>query len=806
MPNEPSAQPAGPAQFNLTPHPRILAMLGEIVLPQWKCLAELVDNSIDSFLEAKRSGNPISNPHITITTPTAGVVNPKISLRDNGPGMDAATLEQAAKAGWTSHDPIANLGLFGMGFNIATARLAQRTTIWTTRKNDPDWVGMAIDFEDLISNKKFSTDVLRKPKGDPDLSGTEIEITKIKPDQKEWFSRPANRSLLGKHLGRIYSAMLGPAGDPISFRLELNGNQVKARRHCAWGGPDNGEQRVVETARHGTVDAFQSFDKKLGDRPFCLRCWNWLPPNIDQCPSCQENGKVVPRERRVHGWLGLQRFLDESDYGIDFLRHGRKIETGNKDLFVYLEESTDAEVLEYPLDDPRGRGRIIGEIHLDHCSVPYTKDRFVREDAAWAEMVEIVRGRGPLRPEAAKTAGLGENNSPLFKLFQAFRRSSPHNKRSGGWAKLLVVPDNARAKNMYRNFEAGEADYQTDAKWWELAVQADLDAVTNSGGGGGGGAGGTAGGDDDDDDDLSGGKGPAGGSGPQPAGAGGAPAQPQRQPLPNLSQIYHDEITGQRFDVQAFAVGKDDPVLGSGELFDPVKDADTPWALKKAASGQWSFYVNLKHPAFQSATMTPLDALLLQVTVNIVDFLRAQGPQPFARILSKLRARYAAASYLNPSVLSGDAMAQLVDIARSVVGRVDGTILRAFFEDLGPSHQGAVRMAMASRGVANPQGAIEDGTFLQYATPRTISDFVRSHPEVFFDGQYWDDQFSTLNYGSTAATDEARKGVTSYYASLLADAVWLAQQGSSGLETATRERLLRASLATTLLAGRPATA
>src|SRR5207244_247326 len=98
-------------------------MLGQIVLPQWKCLAELIDNSVDSFLEAERDGAPIMNPQITITTPMTAVPNPKILVRDNGPGMDAGTLERAARAGWTSHDPITNLGLFGMGFNIATARL-----------------------------------------------------------------------------------------------------------------------------------------------------------------------------------------------------------------------------------------------------------------------------------------------------------------------------------------------------------------------------------------------------------------------------------------------------------------------------------------------------------------------------------------------------------------------------------------------------------------------------------------------------------------------------------------------------------
>ncbi len=40
--------------FDLTPDPRVLQMLGEINLAQWRCLAEFVDNSIDGFMSAER--------------------------------------------------------------------------------------------------------------------------------------------------------------------------------------------------------------------------------------------------------------------------------------------------------------------------------------------------------------------------------------------------------------------------------------------------------------------------------------------------------------------------------------------------------------------------------------------------------------------------------------------------------------------------------------------------------------------------------------------------------------------------------
>ena len=48
--------------FDLQPDPRILPMLGEINLEQWRCLGELIDNSVDGFISAARNEIEIQNP------------------------------------------------------------------------------------------------------------------------------------------------------------------------------------------------------------------------------------------------------------------------------------------------------------------------------------------------------------------------------------------------------------------------------------------------------------------------------------------------------------------------------------------------------------------------------------------------------------------------------------------------------------------------------------------------------------------------------------------------------------------------
>lgn len=763
--------------FNLTPHPRILPMLGEIHLKQWQCIAELLDNSVDSFLEAKRAKQPAVDPFVRIDTPTTNAKGGRITVADNGPGMSWATLELAAKAGWTSHDPIDNLGLFGMGFNIATARLGTKTKLWTTRKGDGEWVGLDIDFEHLSAKQSFITPAVTRPKGDRDVSGTEVEIERLKPDQLEWFARSQNRSNLSKQLGRVYSAMLGPAGEPVGFRMELNGRSVRAERHCVWGDPGS-TPRVVPTPRLGTVNAYQSVDVRLSQRPFCARCWVWLGPGATDCPSCDRRDRVIQRERRVYGWLGVQRYMDTEKYGIDLLRNGRKIEIGCKDLFKWENEESGTDEVEYPIDDPRHNGRIVGEIHLDHCMVPYTKNQFLREDAAWREMVQIVRGVGPLRPAVAAERGFGENNTPLYRLFQAFRRNNIHNRRAGGWDKLLLVPDNVQAKNMAKLFDSGDTAYQTDEKWWALVEEAEKALLRDTP---------TPRSDERLGDDSIKGKGDE-----TTAAADSAPIEPpKREPLQSLSGVYQDDLTRFSFDVRAFSVQDADPLIA---------ECKGPWTMTRSATGQWEFYVDPTSSVFRSMTLTPLDALLAELAWHSQDLDRAQQARwTFGAILANLRGKYATSTTLDPSAMSAEARSRLNDIARAAQKPPPSDAAGRFYDRLTYAEKEAIRLQMATRGGADPKSATRDGRYLLYASPKVIRDFVLTNPELYFDGKYWDDEYLKLDYDSVTATNAARKILLGRYTALLSDLEWLTQQTPDELADSSREELMRAMLAIPLL-------
>jgi hypothetical protein len=72
-------------------------------------------------------------------------------------------------------------------------------------------------------------------------------------------------------------------------------------------------------------------------------------------------------------------------------------------------------------------------------------------------------------------------------------------------------------------------------------------------------------------------------------------------------------------------------------------------------------------------------------------------------------------------------------------------------------------------------------------------------PGVLLDGKFWEDSFSTLDYGSDSVTQEARIARKEKYSALIADAGWLASQSPSELERATKAQIQRAALALVLL-------
>jgi hypothetical protein len=769
-------------ELDLTPAPRVLQMLGEINLEQWRCLAELIDNSIDGFIDSSRAGAPIAQPEIAVSIPTSDTESARVSVKDNGPGMSLETLENALRAGWSGNDPLSKLGLFGMGFNIATARLGIVTEVWTSRRGDPEQVGVRIDLEELRASGNYKVPRQTRAKSDHEDHGTEIVVTRLKPEQRAYLARANNRATIKKHLAKTYSSLLSNS-EAGAIRLTLGGARVTPLRPCVWDA-----SRSVELPDGTTVSAVEQFDVALAPRRYCEHCMRTLASDQEECPTGSAHCAIVETPRRVKGWVGIQRYLDKTDFGIDFIRNGRKIEIGTKDLFIWNDGET--QEVEYPIDDPRSRGRFIGEIHLDHCQVSYTKNRFERDDPAWNEMVRVVRGDGPLRPNTARQKGFDGNRSPLYKLFQAFRRTSPQGK-NGLWSRIMVVQDNDRAQQMAGFFGGADAEYLTDERWWQLVEEQDAKILGDAPGGGDGAAipPGFLGGDSSSDGTVA--ATPTGGE--QPVASPAIPEPPPaRRPIFELTRKYVHPTYRAEFDVEAFAVEPTDPQLPAGQ----------PWSVRldNVATRTYSYLVDLAHDVFRSSTMTPLDALLVDLTYRTIEFLRghSQDATP-AGVLADFRAEYCGDTRLDEQEIIALAGTILTDICRSVSGLIDGQSAEAIYGELTDREKEGIARRMAGRGVADPRTLIVDGRYWDYADGNTVRRFFQRHPGLFFDGKYWEDAYATLDFGATDVTSDAKAATVSRYDAYLGDAVWLADQTPADLGRVSRDTVIRSTCSLRLL-------
>jgi len=226
---------------------------------------------------------------------------------------------------------------------------------------------------------------------------------------------------------------------------------------------------------HGAmISVIQEINEELSPVWFCQSCGFESLRAVQVCVECMSKD-VIKRERKIWGWLGMQRYLHRADFGLNFLRNGRKILSRDKRLFKWGATEDTAEV-EYPIELPMA-GRIIGEIHCDHVPVNLSKDAFDYASADWQEVCRVIRGTGPLGYRRSVMLGYPVNDSPLARLFHAFRRNDPG-------ARYLIPGDGVRAiherTRMWADrFYSGDPEFQTDAIWYEAVLDHDRKKAIN---------------------------------------------------------------------------------------------------------------------------------------------------------------------------------------------------------------------------------------------------------------------------------------------------------------------------------------
>jgi hypothetical protein len=711
---------------NVQPHGRILSVLGDIEFSQWQCLAELIDNAFDDFLASGGTGS--ERPTVSVSLPgrTSDVRSAEVWVADNGRGMDLETLANAVSAGWTKNARYGSLGLYGMGFNIATARLGRVATVRTTRAGDPAWTVITLDLDQLARGRNYDVPVRYEAKNNLQDHGTHVIISKLKTDQWDKLSKQGSK--IREELGDVYSYLLRER----NFLLTVNTSKVAPRRPCVW-------DTTRSVTRSGVrIPAIMEIDQPLAPAKACLECGWWNKEWSEECDDCQ-GADLELRDRRIWGWIGIQRYLHKSDYGIDFLRNGRKILVRDRRLFSWEDPNgINPPELEYPIDSPRQRGRIVGEIHCDHVPVNYQKDAFVYDNPEWRTVVRTIRGDSPLGEQIAKRLGLPRNTSPLAQLYSGYRREDQ--------GLNYLVASNDTAVEWARYFREGDSQYQTDDMWYQLANAHDHPVKPEPKGSSGSalaqmGLGSKAPKSSTDSGTV------------QPTVPPPAGTQPGTRPSASPGQISPGQTLDQRLThyrdaatpIVELAGRYDATGLGSVELsawavnrrslVDPQGN-DVPSFPQMVRAPKLEVFVAIEHSLFTEYGAELRDMVMMEMAEWMrVRFTPAgRDPKPLAAVLYDIKSRVTD-QRMTRDVLATRA-SRLLDRIREAMQREVKGSPSGYWELLQESERVATQRRFAVEGGGDAwDSVVESGDFTLYLPASAIVRLIEQRPDAFLDNK-----------------------------------------------------------------------
>lgn len=770
--------------MRITPSPRILKMLGQIEFAEWQCLAELIDNSIDALRQAELSENQEltdADYCIEVFLPEdLKDPNPVVEVRDHAPGMTRSRLQQAVRAGWSGNDQFDSLGLFGMGFNVATARLGKVTRVITTQKTDSDWIGVEIDLDNL--GEDFEATDLKLPKSDPDAHGTRVTVSGLDPVRAQLLTK--RKAAIRTKLGHIYSWIL----TNTRIKIRVNGRIVDPKKPCIWS-----KERSVT---HGSgknaevIPAVIEINEELGLADACSDCGNWQATGAETCQACGSRN-IDARERRIKGWVGIQRYLHPNSYGIDFLRNGRKIVTYDKEIFTWVDPNNPSAVPEpeYPVEVPADQGRIVGEIHLDHVPVHYMKDRFDTTTRSWRSAIEFLRGSGPLKPQRAKQLNYPINDSPIGRLFRGFRRNDP------GYRYLFpgdgVSGINQQAQDWGQKFDRGDSEFQDDTKWWEAVVHhekqvalknseiapigeaADVEAVLAA----------LSGAEESADSDPQKTEHPEKEKHDKPVTVFDKVHAliKEARPHPILTRDIHSRSLKESLKVRAYEIEK-------APLIDPNNESHTPIWLSPAEGGAVYLFIDSSHESFSVHGLDVLDLATSQLAHYML--IRSQAVDySISQIVYELRRENFSDEKSDFASVQQSARDLLNYVRENLAGLIAEDTYRAW-SLLTEDEIAYMEKNLALSGRAGSFMDRSDPAFIEAVPSLYLLRLFREWPEIFLDGSIFKTKFSSLN-------DQHAKEVTKWRVlSLLMDTIAVASEEKA---PASLNHLKRARIALEIL-------
>lgn len=722
--------------LDLTPTPQLLQILGDLKFKGWQCIAELVDNSIDAILGSKNILP--ENKRIIVTIPTRRKLETgdPVIIEDFADGMKEENLQNAVKAGFSGKNTRDSIGLFGMGFNVATACLANKVEVWSSTKEMDHETGVLIDLKDMAISKSFLRRKLQRPKKYDKESGTEIKIYDFK-QSAESMLRVGD---IKKNLERAYTERIFK---DHGISIKINQYEIQPFKFCVWS------ENVIVKVKYDDIPAFIEIDKVLRTERYCENCKTWLGETAQtslkvECPSCHATDKIVKKEVQLVGWLGIQRYPDPEHYGIDISRNGRILRKLDKSLFFWEDEKASGDPRfhpEYPRDNELYNGRIVGQIEANFILPKYTKDDFNSEDENWKIAVRYLRGEMPLQTDLGKTYGYsGLNRSPIGNLFRGYRRIDPPGLKTLMFAKNdgSGKSDPIRQKNWREKFYEFDPVYVDEKTWLKEIEKAELRETPTQ-------------------------FNPLNPTINRPISGAATPGRPTQTPpkFPGFKKL--NKVL--RFDIESLINQK--PMDLSIIDYVPDTELSVPIIFDNAGSiMKFNVYLNNKHPMFRDFADGYDDLIFMEVASMYYQLITDKKEWTITRIYYELKSKYAPETMLSVSNLITKASNLMREIQNKLVAG-DGITLthKPHLTETDIRTLKKKYIDLEGEIIGDIETFIMNTKHLKYLDLNYLFKFIEEFPEIIYDEQILLMPYSELD-------EETKQHQLKKYAGYFNDVRW----------------------------------
>jgi hypothetical protein len=371
-------EPTDKEQVEIRPGVGLYALFPSLRYSPWVALGEMVDNSIQSYLEHKEELLELHGPgyKLRVDINFSGGENPTIQLLDNAAGIFTKDIARAFTPAMPPTDKT-GISQYGIGMKSSACWYSNYFTVRTRALNEPIIRTVIFDIPKIIKNEIYSLEIEKEPESNPKIHGTRIIMREL--NQPIPIAGAASR--LRGYLRSMYRDFLR-TGELV---LTING-EVQEPLSYNW-----------------LVAPYWPTDKG----PVDDKTYEWMKEfEIELNESHNPGNSSVPPPK-IRGRIGILEKGDTKRAGLSLLWR-RKVVQGAGNLADSPDDLYRPGII-FGGSNSFERQRIIGELDVSELKVTSFKDSVVWQQGQEEEALNKIK------------AVLNEDPKPLIKMARNFR-------------------------------------------------------------------------------------------------------------------------------------------------------------------------------------------------------------------------------------------------------------------------------------------------------------------------------------------------------------------------------------------------